>query len=157
VHEGGQLFASGPVNDSLAFATGVIVRGGAGPFDLASIEIYGLASRFVPDRSMPARSRSGGAFFGRLSAEDRGWRGHILFWRGDDFIKAEGDPNYQAVRRDGSRYRGVRDYAETGLTRTFRLAPEVRLEASARVHRVEKDYGYTYRIVAVAGAGWRLR
>lgn len=157
VHEGGQLFASGPVNDSLALATGVVVRGRAGPLDVASIEIYGLLSRFVPDRSTPVRSRDGGAFFGRVSAEDRGWRGHILFWRGDDFIKAEGDPNYQSIRRDGSRYRGVRDYAETGLTRTFRLAPEVLIEASARIHRVEKDYGYTYRVVAVAGVGWRLR
>ena len=61
--------------------------------------------------------------------------------RRDDFIKAEGDPNYQASGATDRGAVGVRDYAETSLTRTFRLAPEVRLEASARVHRVEKDYG----------------
>jgi hypothetical protein len=157
VHAGGQLFASGPVADSLALATGVIARGPLGSIKVAAIEIYGLLSRFVPDRSEPVRSRDGAAFFGRVSAEQGGWRGHLLFWRGDDFVKVEGDPNYLSIRRDGSRYRGVRDYAETGLTRTFRVVPDVRLEASARVHRVEKDYGYSYRIVAVARIGWRLR
>jgi hypothetical protein len=70
-------------------------------------------------------------------------------WRGDDFVKDEGDPNYLSVRRDGSRYRGVRDYAETGITRSFAPASGVRLEASARVHRVERHYEYSYRIIAV--------
>jgi len=157
VHDGGQLFASGAVSDSVALATGILARGRLGPLDAAAIEIYGLLSRFVPDRSTPERSRDGGAFFGRVSAEHRAWRGHILFWRGDDFVKVEGDPNYQAIRRDGSRYRGVRDYSEAGLTRTFRLAEDVLIEASGRAHRVEKDYGYSYRVVAVAGIGWRLR
>jgi hypothetical protein len=157
VHAGGQLFASGPVADSLALATGVIARGPLGSIEVAAIEIYGLLSRFVPDRSAPLRSRDGAAFFGRVSAEQGGWRGHLLFWRGDDFVKVEGDPNYLSIRRDGTRYRGVRDYAETGLSRTFRVAPDVRLEASGRLHRVEKDYGYSYRIVTVAGIEWRLR
>jgi hypothetical protein len=157
VHDGGQLFASGAVADSVALATGLIARGRLGPFEGAAIEIYGLLSHYVPDRSDPARSRDGGAFLGRVSGQRAGWRGHILFWRGDDFIKVEGDPNYLSIRRDGSRYRGIRDYAETGLTRTFRLANEVLLEASGRLHRVEKDYGYSYRVVAVAGIGWCLR
>jgi hypothetical protein len=157
VHDGGQLFASGAVADSVALATGIVARGRLGRLDAAAVEIYGLLSHFVPDRSTPERSRDGGAFFGRVSGRRGGWRGHILFWRGDDFVKVEGDPNYQSIRRDGSRYRGVRDYSEAGLTRTFRLAEAALIETSARVHRVEKDYGYSYRVVAIAGIGWRLR
>ena len=81
--------------------------------------------------------------------ERAGWRGHLIVWRGDDFVKDEGDPNYLSVRRDGSRYRGVRDYSEAGIARTFRPAAGVTLEASARVHRVEGHYEYSYRIIGV--------
>ena len=34
----------------------------------------------------------------------------------DDFVKIEGDPNYQAIRRDGSRWRGVRGHAWKRMT-----------------------------------------
>ena len=61
-------------------------------------------------------------------------------WRGDDFLKDEGDPNYQSVRRDGTRWRGIRDYAETGVTRTFAPAAGAILEASFRYHRIEDHY-----------------
>jgi hypothetical protein len=149
VHEGGQLFASGPVADSIAAATGVAVHGALGPFERAQLELFALASRFVPDRELPERSRSGGAFFGRASVERALWRGHLIVWRGDDFLKDEGDPNYLSARRNGSRYRGVRDYAEAGITRSFKPATGVVLEASARVHRVEDHYEYSYRVLAV--------
>jgi hypothetical protein len=157
VHEGGQLFAAGPVADSAAFAVGVIVRGGVGPIERAAIELYGLASRFVPDRGIPAASRDGAAFFGRASAERAGWRGHLIVWRGRDFIKDEGDPNYLSLRRDGSYYAGTRDYAETGLTRTFQPAADVRLEASGRLHRIESHYEYSFRIVATASVGVKIK
>jgi hypothetical protein len=149
VHEGGQLFASGPVADSQAGAVGVEVAGAAGGFSRAGLELYVVASRDVPDRERPERSRSGAAFFGRAAVERARWRGHLIVWRGDDFVKDEGDPNYQSIRRDGTRYRGVRDYSEAGLARTFEPAAGVTLEASARVHRVEGHYEYSYRIVAV--------
>jgi hypothetical protein len=135
VHEGGQLFASGPVADSVAGALGVSVSG-AWLVERASLEAYALASHFVPDR---------------------GWRGHLLFWRGDDYIKDEGDPNYLSIRRNGTRYRGVRDYAEAGLARTFRLGPRVVLQASGRLHRVERHYEYSYRVLAVASPSWKIR
>jgi hypothetical protein len=157
VHHGGQLFAAGPVADSLALAIGFAAGGNAGPLERAAIEVYGLLSRFDPDRSAPGGSRDGAGFFGRLSGERGGWRGHVLFWRGCDFIKEEGDPNYQSIRRDGSRYRGTRDYSEAGLTRGFRPAETVYVEASVRLHRIEDHYEYSYRIVAVTGVGWRLR
>jgi hypothetical protein len=175
VHEGGQLFASGPVRDSLAVASGVVLsndrrgaddnppsgsgeraRSGQAPLT-TTLELIGLGSRYAPDRQMPHRTRAGAAFFGRAAAEARGWRVHLIAWRGDDFVKDEGDPNYLSMRRDGSRYRGVRDYAEAGITRTVNLAPGALIEASFRLHRVERHYEYSYRVLGVAGARGRLK
>lgn len=164
VHEGGQLYASGPVRDSIAVATGVAVarrpesptteRSGLTP----SIELMGLWSHHVPDRQLPDRTRDGAAFFGRAALEGSSWRAHLIMWRGDDFLKEEGDPNYQSVRRDGRRWRGVRDYAEAGFTRTFTLAPAALLEASFRYHRIEPPhYEYSYRVLAVVNAKARLK
>ena len=157
VHEGGQLFASGPVADSAAAALGVMLSRGFSRDGVASIEAHALVSRHVPDREAPQRTRRGAAVFGRGAVSSRGWRGHLLFWRGDDFVKDEGDPNYLSIRRDGSRYRGIRDYAETGLTRTFDAAPGVVFEASARLHRVERQYEYSYRVLCVARMSWKVR
>jgi hypothetical protein len=158
VHEGGQLHASGPVSDSVAFATGAAWTSAIGGTRAQlALELLGAASRYVPDRERPETSRSGAAFFARAAVAGGGWRGHLIVWRGDDFVKVEGDPNYQAIRRDGSRWRGVRDYAEAGLTRSAEPAPGVRVEASARAHRTERHYEYSFRILAVVGIHARLR
>jgi hypothetical protein len=164
VHEGGQLFATGPVADSIAAALGARLRttfaSPGGRRDAAwrlSLEAYVLASRFVPDRDSPRRSRSGAGMFARAAGERAGWRGHLLFWRGDDFVADEGDPNYLAIRRDGTRYRGVRDYAEAGVARLFRPSARLTLQASARVHRVERHYEYSYRLLGVTALDWTVR
>ena len=157
VHEGGQLFAIGPVADSFAAGLGVRLRGSIWRLDRASIEAWLLGSRFVPDRGSPFGSRSGAGFITRASAEGGGWRAHLLFWRGDDFIKDEGDPNYQSIRRDGSRYLGVRDYSEAGITRIFRPAPALVFHASARIHRTERHYEYSYRILGVTSLQWKVK
>ena len=149
VHEGGQLFAAGPVRDSIALATGVVLsHRWPATRSTATIEALGLWSRYTPDREAPNPTRSGAAFFSRAAVDARGWRLHLLAWRGDDFVKDEGDPNYLSIRRDGSRYRGVRDYAETGLTRTFRPAAAALIETSFRLHRIERYYEYSYRVMA---------
>jgi hypothetical protein len=155
VHEGGQRFASGPVADSAAYAAGLIVEHRLGPFDIVSVEGWGLLGRYVPDRQTPARSMTGEGMLVRLAGERAGWRGHVIVWRGRDFVKDEGDANYLSMRLDGTRYHGTRDYSEVGLARRFRPAPEVVVEASARVHRVEKNFDYSFRIVANANLKWR--
>ena len=157
VHQGGQLFAAGPVADSVAGGLGVKVRGKFSRLDDASIEAHVVGSRFVPDRSAPFATRSGAGIFTRASAGHGGWRGHLVFWRGDDFVKDEGDPNYLSIRRDGTRYRGVRDYSEAGVTRIFRPAPTLMLHASARIHRTERHYEYSYRILGITSLDWRIR
>jgi hypothetical protein len=157
VHEGGQLHQSGPVADSAAIAAGTIVTGTLARDYVAALEVYGLSSRYVPDRSRPGLSRDGVAFFGRASAERAGWRGHVIFWRGRNFIKDEGDLNYQSIERSGERYRGTRDYSEGGLTRRFMLGRAAVLDASGRLHRVEGRYEYSFRILSVVSASWAVR
>lgn len=156
VHEGGQQFASGPVADSVAAAAGAVLHRRFGHW-AGRAELLGLRSRYVPDRERAERSRTGTGAFARASVEDDAWRAHMLFWRGRDFVKVEGDPNYLSLRRTGSLYGGTRDYAEAGVTRLFRPAPQVRLEVSARMHRVERQYEYSYRVVAVTAARFTLK
>lgn len=156
VHQGGQLSAAGPVADSWSSTVGIDAGGAAMPLDRLSLEAFALASRFVPDRERLDRSATGfGAFF-RVSAQKAGWRLHATLWRAQDFIKLEGDPHYQSIRRDGTRYRSLRDYAEAGLTRTYPLAGASFIEASVRWHRVENRDEYSFRVVAAAKLRSRL-
>jgi hypothetical protein len=170
VHEGGQLYDAGPVRDSLAIASGVVfsraitAAGAAMPADRSanaaargSLELLGLWSHHVPDRQQPQSTRDGAAFFGRAALEWRAWRTHLVMWRGDDYLKDEGDPNYQSVRRDGRRWRGIRDYAEAGVTRTFVPVSGTVLEASFRYHRIEDRYEYSYRVLARVHVAGRIR
>jgi hypothetical protein len=156
VHEGGQQSQSGPVRDSFAGALGVDVGGPAGPLERVSLESLALISRFTPDRENDRDSRTGVGVFIRLAAEWHGWRGHGLLARSNDFIKEEGDRHYQSLRRDGTEFRAARDYAEAGVTRSFRLGEHTALEASVRWHRVEGDYEYSYRLLGVVRKRWRL-
>ena len=157
VHEGGQLFNTGPVADSFAGAAGVALHGPAGRLDRLALELFAAGAQSVRDRQRPDLDRTGIGFFGRASGDAGGWRGHLIMWRGKRFLKDEGDPNYLSLRRDERVYGGIRDYAEAGLARRFKLAAEAALEVSGRVHRIEGFYEYSYRVLAIATPHWRLR
>lgn len=157
VHEGGQLFSAGPVADSAAAALGLAMRVPAGDAWRVSLEAFGLAGRFVPDRQTPGVNATGRAVFTRASIERGEWRAHAIAWRGRDFIKDEGDPNYLSIRRDGTRYGGTRDYAEAGLARRFRIAPGAAIEVAGRFHRTERSYEYSCRVISIASVRRRLR
>ena len=148
VHEGGQLFDAGPVADSTAFGSGAIVRTQAAGAAL-TIETYGLVSRYVPDRDAADRYREGGGVFARASVERSGFRVHTILWRARNFVKVEGDANYLSVTRGGSDVRGTRRYGETGIARTFRPAPGVIIETSARLHRVQQRTEYSFRVLGI--------
>lgn len=150
VHDGGQLTNIGPVRDSYAGAAGGEVGGAAGTFERVSLEAYILLSRNVPNRAKPELTRDGLATFIRAAAERNRWRTHAIIYRGDDFLSREGDPNYLSVRLDGTPFRMLRDYQEAGVTKVFPLAKESWLEASFRLHHIEHDFDYSYRIFAVA-------
>jgi len=157
VHQGGQLFASGPVADSVSAAAGVKLEWGLRGGRRASAETYGVLSHDTPDRAAPGRSLNGTAFFARAAIEQGGWRTHLVVWRGRDFVKEEGDPNYGALRRNSTYHRGTRDYAEMGLTRRFRLSPGAFIEVSGRLHRVERYYEYSYRVTSSVDLSTRVR
>jgi hypothetical protein len=157
VHEGGQLFNTGPVDDSAAVAAGLELRTRTQRAGLLSLELYATGSRTMPDRQQPELESTGTGFFGRAAAERDGWRAHLIMWRGKQFIKDEGDPNYQSIRLNGTRYGGIRDYAEAGLARRMTLAPGAVLEISGRAHRTERHYEYSFRVIAVASATFHLR
>ncbi|MBI2833072.1 MAG: hypothetical protein HYX76_01425 [Acidobacteria bacterium] len=157
VHHGGQLFASGPVSDSLAYGPGLMFSGKVGAIDRMTLELHGLLSRHSPDRERPSLTRDGEAVFVRLAAEKAPWRGHAMVWRACDFIKEEGDPNYLSLRITGQRFKRVRDYAEAGVTRMFHPAPGVELEASARLHRIEHAFEYSYRLLAIVDLAFPVR
>lgn len=157
VHEGGQLFSAGPVRDSAAAALGLAMRVPAGQRWRVSLEAFGLAGRFVPDRQTPRASATGRAIFTRASVERGAWRAHAIAWRGRHFIKDEGDPNYLSIRRNGNRYGGTRDYAEAGLTRRFTLAPGAVIAVAGRLHRTERSYEYSYRVISTASLRAVLR
>jgi hypothetical protein len=156
VHEGGQLFAAGPVRDSAAIAAGLAyARATRGT--VFTMEGFALAATSVPDRQQDALDRRGRAFFARAAAERGGWRAHAIAWRGRTFVKDEGDPNYLSLQRDGHVYGGIRDYAEAGVSRRFTLAPGAVVEVSGRLHRTERHYEYSYRVLSIAALNWKLR
>lgn len=156
VHQGGQLTSNGPVADSWSSTAGIEVGGAAAPVHRVSLEAFGVLSRFVPDRERLDQSATGFGAFIRASAQNAEWRAHGILWRAQDFIKVEGDRHYQSIQTDGTRYRSLRDYAEAGLTRTYRLNGRSFVEASARWHRVENRNGYSYRLIAVTRLRSRL-
>jgi hypothetical protein len=157
VHQGGQHGGVEPVADSVAAAAGVDAGGPVGKVKRLSLELYALGSRTVPDRAQPDLTRGGFATFLRFAADGEQWRVHLILWRANGFVKVEGDALYQAVRTDGTRYDGLRDYGELGITRRFKLAPDSVIEASLRLHQVEDDYEFSFRVLGVANLNWKLR
>ena len=147
VHEGGQRFASGPVSDSQAAALGIEYQQRARARTL-TFDTHAVLTREVSDRERASEGETGWGMFGRAALDQRAWRAHVILWRSRHTLKQEGDANYLMLRRDGTRLWKPRDYGEIGVTRRFTPAPGVRIAASARLHRVESHYEYSYRIVA---------
>ena len=152
VHEGGQRFDSGPVGDSVAGGPGVIVEPPLDFFDAASVETYVMWSKHIPDRAAPELTDHGHGLFVRAAASKRGWRGHAIFWQACLWLKEEGDPNYGSRRQDGTVFRPTRHYGEVGLSKAFYEADGVMLAGSLRLHRIERAYNYSFRILAHVNA-----
>jgi hypothetical protein len=146
-HEGGQQFASGPVRDSHAAAAGAEWRPRIRAARLV-FEAYAVGTRQVPDRDHLEGSQNGLGVFTRGAIEHGDWRVHVIVWRSRDTLKEEGDANYLMLRRSGAWFRKARDYGEFGVTRHFHPAPRVQFDASARIHRTESFYEYSYRLTA---------
>ena len=155
-HEGGQQFANGAVSDSQGLALGLEWSRSAGRAHV-TLDGHAVATRHVPDRERPSLTEAGLGIFSRGAISHGPWRTHLIVWRSRDTLKAEGDSNYLALRSDGTMFRKVRDYGELGITRHFRPAPGVHVFATARLHRVESNYEYSYRIVGRVAIRHRFR
>jgi hypothetical protein len=156
VHHGGQLFSSGAVADSYAGAPGAAVSLGKGRLT-AAIEAYAVLSRYVPDRALPMLRQDGSGAFVRGEVSDGPWRAHAIVWRGKDYIKEEGDANYGSVTLTGERVPGTRRYAEVGLTRVAKLTPLFQVEGSFRVHVIDGEVDYSYRMLGHLSLLYPLR
>jgi hypothetical protein len=155
VHHGGQQFETGAVADSFAFGPGVLVRGAIRDIK-GSVETYGLRSYDRPDRAHRELDESGKALFVRGAIEYRDWRVHAIGWRGDRFRHEDGDLNYLSQFPDGTTYSGTRKYEEYGVTRLVKAAPTVSFELSARVHSLEGEVAYSYRLLGTVHLGvWK--
>lgn len=151
VHEGGQLYDSGAVRDSWAIGPGVVFEPEVWFFDRVQIDGYAMFSRHVPDRADRRDAGHGHGVFTRFAGEKNGWRGHLIVWGACDWFKDEGDEHYGSRRLDGTPFLNTRHYGEVGLSKIFHPAEGVEVEGSARMHRIEKDYNYSYRILAHVG------
>lgn len=154
VHEGGQLFDTGPVRDSFAGGPGVIVEPRFNFFEATTIEVYALWSKHVADRADHDGSDRGHGLFIRAAAIKNGWRGHLIAWSACTWLKDEGDLNYGSRLQDGTvfhpscRHHRARHYGEIGLAKAFYEVDGVVLEGAARLHRIEKRYNYSFRVIA---------
>ena len=151
VHEGGQLFDPGPVNDSVAGGPGLVVEPRIDFFDATAIEAYVMWSRHVPDRAAAELTDHGHGYFLRAAASKHGWRGHAILWNACLWLKEEGDLNYGSRLQEGTVFRPTRRYGEVGLSKAFYEADDVMLAGSLRLHRVEQAYNYSFRILAHVG------
>ena len=164
VHEGGQLFDTGPVSDSFAGGPGFIVEPPVGLFDRTTVESYMMWSKHVADRAVEDGANHGHGLFVRVAAEKNRWRGHAVFWEAYAWLKVEGDENYGSRLQDGTVFRPTRPYGsrlqdgtvvrptrhygELGLTRMLYEDEGVTIEGSIRLHHVEQDYNYSFRVLA---------
>ena len=87
-----------------------------------------------------------------------------MFWEAYAWLKVEGDENYGSRLQDGTVFRPTgpygsrlqdgtvvrptRHYGELGLTRMLYEDEGVTIEGSIRLHHVEQDYNYSFRVLA---------
>ena len=169
VHEGGQLYAAGPVRDSVAVASGCVLTrtrhavgsGGApaGEHGRASGAQPRAPGALVALQARPAAAaadRDGAAFFGRAAVEWPAWRAHLI-----DVARRRLHQGRRGSELSVAPPQTARAIAASGTTP--RSASRARsspargtlLEASFRYHRIEDHYEYSYRVLArvrVAGA-----
>ena len=56
--------------------------------------------------------------------------------------------NYGSRLQDGTVFHPTRHYGEIGLAKAFYEVDGVVLEGAARLHRIEKRYNYSFRVIA---------
>ena len=153
LHHGGQLYDSGDVANNTVWAAGA--RGHArlgGTFSGELAAFYLASSANLDRRAWTApRSRATASGYAVASTAGRLGAAHLIWWRGTDFISHEGDHNYGSVGwRPGllpvrARLPGAGLRASPHASR--RTSTSV---LEARLHRIDGEVEYSYRIVVRA-------
>ncbi|HPC83613.1 MAG TPA: hypothetical protein P5234_09595 [Thermoanaerobaculaceae bacterium] len=157
LHHGGQLHQAGAVSNNTVWAAGARARHRLGASLAFSLAAFRLASAGKVDPFVDGPTITGRGTYVRAGAElERVGEAFVIVWRGRDFISHEGDRHYGSIGRDGSFARSHRAYEELGFVHRRRVAERVDVSLEARLHRVDGDFDYSYRILVRSPFALRL-
>lgn len=148
LHHGGQLHRVGAVSNNTVWAAGARARWALPRRSSVAVAGFRLASAGKPDPFVEGPTIEGSGTYLRASAELEGvGEAFAIVWRGRDFISHEGDHHYGSIDSGGAFRRSRREYEELGLVHRRRVADRVDVSVEARLHRVDGDFDYSYRIL----------
>lgn len=157
LHHGGQLYQAGAVSNNTVWAIGARGRWALPGRVSASAAAFHLESSGKLDPRVEGPTIEGSGTYLRASAElERLGEAFVILWRGRDFISHEGDHHYGSIGSDGAFHRSRREYQELGVVHRRRVADRVDVSFEARLHRVDGDFDYSYRILVRAPFALRL-
>lgn len=141
-HRGGQLYDAGvPVSNNRVTSIGARVARHLPTLGTSSVSLARLWSDGHIDPNYPTdRPRQGHGTYLRASVAPRGWvELFAIHWRGDDFVAAAGDPNYNSTGKDPDFYRSDRKYSEVGVLRRTAMRGGGSFDAEVRWHRIDDE------------------
>ncbi len=157
LHHGGQLYDVGPVTNNPVFAAGARVHGRVPVLGDSAIAAFRLASSGKADPSGVGPTIRGGGTYVRASAAPGGVVEVFgIWWKGRDFISAEGDHNYGSVGSDPSYYRPDRRYQELGIVKKLVVDSNIQVDLEARLHRIDGTVEYSYRFTTRVPLDFKL-
>lgn len=157
LHHGGQLYQVGAVSNNTVWAAGVRVQPRLSERLTASVAGYHLASSGKVDPFAEGPTITGqGTYLRAGAALGRVGEAFLIVWRGRDFISHEGDHHYGSIGSDGAFRSSDRRYEELGFVHRRRVADRVDVSFEARLHRVDGDVDYSYRVLVRSPFAVRL-
>lgn len=157
LHHGGQLHQAGAVSNNTVWAAGARARWALSRRLATGMAVFHIESAGTLDPRVEGPTIEGRGTYLRATAElDRVGEAFLIVWRGRDFISHEGDHHYGSIGSDGVFFRSRREYEELGLVHRRRVADRVDVSFEARLHRVDGDLDYSYRILVRTPFALRL-
>jgi len=147
-HHGGQLYASGPVQNNIGWGVGLSVHGRLRGLGESAVTLHHLRSKTTRDPALPQRPAEGHGTLLRLSARPlRRLELWLAAWEGRDFHAADGDAHYGSTGLAPGFYLPQRSYQEVGGRYRWTGRGKVEYDAEVRMMRVEQEVDYAYRFV----------
>ena len=159
-HVGGQLYAADEeVYNNVVFAPGASWTHELPIVGASRVRAMYLLSKTTEDDLHPERSTDGDGVWLELSAQP--WkRARIfgVFWQGEDFFAAEGDPNYGSPGSEPGYYEPERDYKELGGEISFPIDNTLTFTTEARLHWIDdRSTEFSFRVYARVPISWVVR